>query len=83
MVRTCSDLITEIFMNIKSLHHSFSHVKQMSSCQCRLYIFLVGSVCVYHFSLPTVLQRLMGILTFLALFYDKALTLKKLTGDKS
>lgn len=44
--RTCSDLITEIFMNIKTLHHSFSHVKQMSSCQYRLYIFLVGSVCV-------------------------------------
>lgn len=46
MVRTCSDLITEIFMNIKSLHHSFSHVKQMSSCQCRLYIFGRQYVCV-------------------------------------
>lgn len=73
----------EIFMNIKTLHHSFSHVKQMSSCRYRLYIFLVGSVCVYHLSLPTVLQRLMRILTFLALFYDKAPTLKKLSGDKS
>lgn len=40
-------------------------------------------MCVYHLSLPTVLQRLMGILTFLALFYDKAPTLKKLSGDKS